>query len=302
MTIIEAVPNISEGRRPEVIRALADAVSRTPGVCLLDVSSDPSHNRSVLTLVGDAPGLTAALLALYAGAIQQIDLRHHRGAHPRLGAVDVVPFVPLQDATGADCVKLAHELAAEVARRFALPVYLYEEAAIAADRRHLEDIRRGQFEQLGARMAQPGWQPDFGPTVPHPSAGATVIGVRSLLIAYNVNLDTDDLETARAIASAIRQRGGGLAFVKAMAVDLVHRRIVQVSMNLTNVDATPLDRVFEAVRREADRRGVSILDSEIVGMVPVTALLPVAVRHLRLEGFRLDQVLELRLCRTWSIS
>jgi glutamate formiminotransferase len=209
--------------------------------------------------------------------------------------------VPIQHATTADCVALARELAETIARRFELPVYLYEDAATTPGRRHLEVVRRGQFERLAERMKEPGWQPDFGPARPHPSAGATVVGVRPILIAYNINLDTSDLEIAREIASAVRERGGGLPFVKAMAVDLAPQPVVQVSMNVTNYEATPLNLVFETVQREAARRGVTIRDSEIVGMVPVGALLPAAVRALQLERFRVEQVLERRLGSTLSL-
>jgi len=301
MTIIECVPNVSEGRRTEVVQALVEAMSRSPGVGLLDASSDPSHNRSVFTLVGAARALKAALLTLYALAIERIDLRTHRGAHPRIGAVDVVPFVPLQDATFEDCITLARELGHSVAERFGLPVYLYEAAALRRDRSSLDEIRRGQFEGLHTKLAQPGWEPDFGPNVPHPSAGATVIGARRLLIAYNVNLDTDQFDVARQIAAAVRASGGGLRHVKAMGVDLVHRRLVQVSMNLTDYEETTLDTVFDAVKREAERRGVAIVDSEIVGMVPARALIEAGVRYLQLEGFRLEQVLERRLSSTLTL-
>jgi glutamate formiminotransferase len=280
-----------------VIQTLGEALNRSPGVSLLDSSSDPSHNRSVFTLIGTAHALKEALMTLYALAIERIDLRTHRGEHPRIGAVDVVPFVPLQDATFEDCIALARELGQHVAERFSLPVYLYEAAALRPERSSLDAIRRGQFEGLRTKLVQPGWDPDFGPTVPHPSAGATVIGARGLLIAYNVNLDTDEIDVARQIAAAVRASSGGLRHVKAMGVDLVHRRIVQVSINLTNYEETALHKVFEAVKREADRRGVSVVDSEIVGIAPARALIEAGVRYLQLEGFRLEQVLERRLSR-----
>jgi glutamate formiminotransferase / 5-formyltetrahydrofolate cyclo-ligase len=295
MAIIECVPNVSEGRRAEVVRAIVDAVGATPGVHLLDWSSDASHNRSVITLAGDADALKAAVLTLFQRSLEVIDLRQHQGEHPRMGAVDVVPFVPIEGVTMAQCVQLARDTGEAIAARFGVPVYLYEEAASTADRRNLEDIRRGEFEGLSAKMAHEGWRPDFGPGSPHPSAGASVIGARMPLIAYNINLATDRLEVAKRIATAIRFSSGGLRFVKAMGIALEDRGIVQVSMNLTNYEKTPIFRVFEIVRREAARYGVAVLESEIVGLVPSGALVSAAQWYLQLERFTGDQVLEQRL-------
>ena len=295
MAIIESIPNVSEGRRQDVIEKLIGAISSAPGVRLLDHSSDASHNRSVFTLIGDAPALKAATLALFEAAIAEIDLRTHRGEHPRLGAVDVVPFVPIEGATMDDCIALAKDVGATVAERFGLPVFLYEEAAQNAARRNLEDVRRGEFEGLAAKMASPGWSPDFGPATPHESAGASVIGARMPLIAYNINLNTDRLDVAKKIASAIRHSSGGLRYVKAMGVMLEDRKLAQVSMNLTNYQKTPIFRVFEIVKREAERYGVSILESEIVGLVPSAALLGAAEYYLQIEGFSGNQVLEQKL-------
>ena len=285
MAIIESIPNVSEGRRPEVIERLAQALRGTPGVRLLDFSSDASHNRSVFTLVGDAPALKNAILALYEAAVPEIDLATHSGEHPRLGAVDVVPFVPIEDVTMSDCVALAKDVAASVAGRFSIPVYLYEDASANPARRNLEDIRRGEFEGLPDKLKAPGWEPDFGPSVRHASAGASVIGARMPLIAYNINLNTDRLDVAKKIATAIRHSSGGLRFVKAMGVMIEDRRIAQVSMNLTNYQKTPIFRVFEMVKREAERYGVTILESEIVGLVPAAALLSSAEYYLQIEGF-----------------
>lgn len=295
MAIIECIPNISEGRRPEIVERIADAVRRTEGVTLLDYSSDASHNRSVLTLVGDAEPLKRAILALFADAVAVIDLRSHTGEHPRIGAVDVVPFVPIEGASMDDCVRLAKDVAAEVAGRFGVPVFLYEDASANPLRKNLEDIRRGEFEGLAARMASPGWAPDFGPAAPHPSAGASVIGARMPLIAYNINLDTDRLDVAKKIAAAVRHSSGGLRYVKAMGVRLDDRNLAQVSMNLTNYQKTPIFRVFEMVKREAERYGVSVLESEIVGLVPAAALVGAAEFYLQLERFGANQVLENRL-------
>jgi glutamate formiminotransferase / 5-formyltetrahydrofolate cyclo-ligase len=293
--LIECIPNVSEGRRHEIVEALADAIRVVSGVRLLDYSADASHNRSVFTFAGDAAGVERAVLALFERAVADIDLRTHRGEHPRLGAIDVVPFVPIEGVTMPDCVALAKKVGAEIAARFDVPVYLYEEASANPARRNLEDIRRGEFEGLAAKMASPGWSPDFGPFVPHPSAGASVVGARMPLIAFNINLATDRLDVAKKIAAAIRQSSGGYRFVKAMGITLEDRGIVQVSMNLTNYEKTPIFRVFDTARREAERYGVAILESEIVGLVPSAALTSAAEYYLQLSGFSADQVLENKL-------
>jgi len=295
VAIIECVPNISEGRRADVVAGIVDAVRRTPGARLLDYSSDASHNRSVITMAGDAAPLKAALLALFEAAVGAIDLRSHTGEHPRMGAVDVVPFVPIEGVTMGECVALAKDTARSVAERFSVPDYLYEEASSNPLRKNLEDIRRGEFEGLAAKMSSDGWTPDFGPAAPHPSAGASVIGARMPLIAYNINLNTDRLEVAKKIAAAVRFSSGGFRFVKAMGVTLADRGLVQVSMNLTNYEKTPILRVFEAVKREAERYGVSVLESEIVGLVPSNALVDVALSTLQLADFKKNQILETRL-------
>jgi glutamate formiminotransferase len=295
MAIIESIPNISEGRRTDVIDAIATAVASTPGVRLLDRSSDASHNRTVLTLAGPPSAVREATMVLFAHAIDAIDLRQHHGEHPRLGAVDVVPFVPIEGVTMAECVALARDVAAEVGSRFGVPVYLYEEAAVDPARRNLEDIRRGEFEGLAAKMATPGWAPDAGPASPHPRAGASVIGARMPLIAYNINLDTDRLDVARRIAAAIRHSSGGLRYVKAMGVKVEDRGLVQVSINLTNYQKTPIHRVFDLVTREAARHGVRVLESEVIGLIPSAALIGAAEHYLQLERFAAGQILENRL-------
>jgi glutamate formiminotransferase / 5-formyltetrahydrofolate cyclo-ligase len=295
MAIIESVPNISEGRNSALITGITDALGAITGARVLDVQSDSAHHRSVFTLAGDRAPLKQAVLRLYEEATAAIDLRQHRGEHPRLGAVDVCPFIPIEGASMQDCVELAREVAGEVADRFQIPVFLYEEAASAPARRNLEDIRRGEFEGLAAKMRLPEWAPDFGPAAPHPSAGATVIGARMPLIAYNINLATDRLDVARKIASGIRMSSGGFRFVKAMGIELQDRHVVQVSMNLTNYEKTPIFRVFEVVRREAARYGVNVLESEIVGLVPSAALMQAAEYYLQLEGFSAGQVLENKL-------
>jgi glutamate formiminotransferase / 5-formyltetrahydrofolate cyclo-ligase len=295
MPIIECVPNVSEGRRLDVVEAMVAAIRRVPGARVLDYSSDASHNRSVLTLAGEAAPLKAAILALFEQAVASIDLRTHKGEHPRLGAVDVVPFVPIEGVTMAECVALAKDTADEVARRFTVPVFLYEDASNDPARKNLEDIRRGEFEGLTTKIARPEWKPDYGPSAPHPSAGASVIGARMPLIAYNINLATDRLDVAKKIAAAIRHSSGGFRFVKAMGIALESRNIVQVSMNLTNYEKTPIHRVFDVVKREAARYGVNVLESEIVGLVPAAALVATAEYHLQLEGFKAEQVLETKL-------
>lgn len=295
MPTIECVPNISEGRRLDVINGLAETLRAVPGLRVLDVQSDPTHNRSVFTLAGTAAGMAAGIPKLFEGVIAAIDLRTHKGEHPRLGAVDVVPFIPIDGVTMAECVALAKTIAADVAARFGVPVYLYEDASSNAARKNLEDIRRGEFEGLAAKMAQPAWAPDFGPAAPHVSAGASVIGARMPLVAYNINLATNRLEVAKKIAAAVRMSSGGLRFVKAMGIPLADRGIVQVSMNLTNYEKTPMYRVFDLVKREAERYGVQVLESEIVGLVPAAALTQTAEYFLRLEGFSSDQILEKKL-------
>lgn len=295
---IESVPNISEGRRPEVVAAVLDALTHTPGLRVLDVQSDKDHNRSVLTLVGDETCLKAGLLSLFDVALTRVDLRSHQGEHPRLGAVDVVPFIPIEGATMQDCVRLAREFGRVVAERFGVPVYLYEEAASAPHRRNLEDVRHGEFEGLAGKMKDPLWAPDFGPAAPHASAGASVVGARMPHIAYNINLGTSELEVAQAIAKAIRHSSGGYRHVKATGVVLEERNLVQISINMTDYERTPLYRVFETVKTEADRYGVPVIGSEIVGLVPAAALFEAADHFLRLENFDPSQVLERRIRET----
>jgi glutamate formiminotransferase len=294
MAWIECVPNLSEGRRPEIVDACAHAVEGS-GAALLDRSMDASHNRSVLTFAGDSTTLTAAVLALFDRAVASVDLRHHSGQHPRIGAVDVVPFVPLGATPMADCIALARAVGRTVADRFGLPVFLYEEASSSPERRALEDLRRGGLTGLGARIGQPGWAPDYGPARLHPSAGASVIGARRPLIAYNVNLDTVVLDVARQIAVSVRQSSGGLPSLKAIAVDLPDRGIVQVSMNLTDFARTSIVQAFDAVAREARRHGVAIADSELVGLAPEAALSASIAAAVRLRDFSNDMILEHRL-------
>ena len=293
MPLIECVPNVSEGRRADVIAALGAAIAG-PGIHMLDRSSDASHNRTVYTFAGEPDPLRDAVLRLFAAAVDSIDLQTHDGVHPRIGAVDVVPFVPLRDATMDDCVALAKSTAALVAERLRVPAFLYEEAASDEERRSLSNLRRGGVNGIALRMKQPAWRPDFGPDVPHPTAGVTAIGARPILIAYNVNLASNRLGVAQRIARLIRESSGGLPHVKALGLQLDHS-IIQVSMNLTDYKETSMTTVFDAIAREAAVDGVRVLESEIVGLVPADALPTDPARRLKLRAEDLDKVLERRL-------
>ncbi|MCE2513963.1 MAG: glutamate formimidoyltransferase [Acidobacteria bacterium] len=295
--LVEAVPNVSEGRRADVLQELAAAAGGVRGAHLLDWSADPSHNRSVFTMAGSANDLAAAVLRLFAVAVEHVDLRRHRGEHPRIGAVDVVPFVPLGETSMDDCVDLARRVGREVADRLGIPVFWYEEAAVHESRRPLEAIRRGQFEGLSAKMHAPGWSPDCGPATPHPSAGASAVGARAPLIAFNVNLTTDDVAAARRIAGKIRERDGGLPGVKALGIRLGHRGIAQVSTNVVDYRRSSLETVLEAVLREAADLGVEVGGTELVGLVPAEALPAAGAERLRIDGFTPDRVLDVRLHR-----
>ncbi len=311
--LVESVPNFSEGRRLEVVDKLAAAVESVPGAFLLDRTSDASHNRSVLTLAGEPGPILEALERTVAVAVAQIDMERHSGEHPRIGAVDVVPFVPLAGATMADCVELARTFGRRVAERFGIPVYLYGEAATSPSRQRLADVRRGQYEGLKAGIAQPGREPDFGPAVLHASAGAMAVGARPFLIAYNINLDSRDLELAKKIARRIRESGGGLPRVQANGFWIDELERAQVSMNLLDYRTTPIWLVWELVRSEAAEEGVHLAESELIGLAPLGALLDVAdhagvstrsaqterlagaAAFLKLRDFSPLQALELRL-------
>src|SRR6266581_5243318 len=296
MKLIECVPNFSEGRRQEVINAIADAIKSTPGVTLLDVESNPDHNRSVISFVGEPGPIKQAALAASAKAVELIDLNKHKGEHPRMGSVDVVPFVPLSVATMDDCVTLSKEFGREFAERFHVPVFLYEEAASTPERRNLADVRAGEFEELRDKIGRdPTKKPDFGPDKIHPTAGATAVGAREILIAYNVNVGTNNLAIAKKIAHQLRAKDGGLAYVKALGFDLKERGIVQVSMNMTDYHKSQLFKAEELVKLFAERYGVPVVGSEIVGLVPMDALVDSAEFYLKLENFSREQVLEKRL-------
>ena len=290
---IECVPNFSEGRRPDVVEALRAAIAEVPGVLLLDVHSDVDHNRSVITFAGPSPSVAEAAFAAIRLAARQIDLNRHSGEHPRIGATDVVPFIPLSGASLEDCVTLARELGRRVGDELGIPVYLYEAAATRPERVNLENLRRGEYEGLREAIAtDPGRTPDFGPSRLGP-AGATVIGARPPLIAFNIYLTTSDVSVAKAIARSIRASSGGLPCVKALGLEVGGH--AQVSMNLTDYRRTSLATVVEAVRREAERQGAGILRSELVGLIPQQAMIETAAAVLRLEDFDPGQVLETRL-------
>jgi glutamate formiminotransferase len=316
--LVESVPNISEGRRLDVVERLADALTSSPGVYLLDRTSDASHNRSVFTVAGEHEAVGIGLERLIALAIDEIDMDAHTGEHPRIGAVDVVPFVPLGDTTMDACVQLAREFGARVAARYGLPVYLYAQAATRSDRVKLADVRRGQYEGLKAEIAQNGREPDFGPSRMHPRAGALAVGARPFLIAWNINLDSDDVELAKRIARRVRESGGGLPRVQGNGFRVEepergHPVRAQVSMNLLDFNVTPLWRAWEVVGELAAEDGVALAESELIGLAPLAAFMSVAdhagapsdapiperlaaaADAIRLRDFTPQMALELRL-------
>ncbi len=294
--IVECVPNFSEGRDAEVVDQIADAIAAVRGVFVLDREMDSDHHRSVITYAGEPDACVEAAVRAAAKAAQLIDLTQHHGAHPRMGAMDVLPFVPIKGVTMDDCIQLAQRAGERIARELKIPVYLYEKAATKPNRVNLADVRKGEFEGLRREVEiNPARQPDFGEPILHPTAGAVAVGARSPLIAYNINLGTDDLSIAKSIARAVRGSSGGLQYVKALGVELKNRGLVQVTMNLVNHEASPMFRVFELVKLEAERYGVTIVGSEIVGLVPQAALAACADHYLRFEDFSDDLVLENRL-------
>lgn len=302
-SIVECVPNFSEGRDAARLDAIIQAILAGPEVCLLDKELDTDHNRSVVTFVGTRESVGEAALRGIAKAAELIDLNHHQGEHPRLGATDVVPFVPVLSVTLEDCVRIAEWVAEEAWRRFKIPTYLYEAAARRPERKNLENIRRGQFEGLREQVrTNPARRPDFGEAALHPTAGATVVGARKFLIAYNINLNTPEVALAKSIAKKIRASSGGFTCVKAMGVELKARSLAQVSMNLTDFETTSMATVFDAVTREAAAQGVTVASSEIVGLVPRRALEDAAVHYLRVENFHPELILENRLARVLEAS
>jgi len=293
--IVECVPNFSEGRNLERIEKIVQPFRAREGVKLLDYQRDEDHNRCVVTVVGEPEALKTAVLEAMGAAIAVIDMRAHKGQHPRMGAVDVVPFIPVKNMSMKEAIELSRQVAESVAQKFKLPIFLYEESATAVHRRNLAEIRKGQFEGMPEKLKQAEWKPDFGPAEMHPSAGVTAVGARMALVAYNVNLGTSNLDIASDIARKVRHLSGGLRYCKAIGVELKHRGIVQVSINMTDYTKTALYSVFELIRIEAKRWGVAVVGSEIVGLVPMGALIDTAAYYLQLENFKTEQVLESRI-------
>jgi len=291
--IVECIPNFSEGRNKTVIEGLVATAKSIPGVTLLDHSADESHNRSVFTLIGDPDGIKAVAIALAKYAAAHIDLTRHTGEHPRMGAVDVIPFVPIKGVTMADCIEISKEVGAAIALEANIPVFLYEESATKDSRRNLAAVRKGQFEGMAAKMAKPEWAPDYGDAAPHPTAGVVAVGARMPLIAFNVNLSTSDVNIANNIAKIVRGSSGGFKYCKGIGIMLEDRNIAQVSMNMVNFEGTPLYRVVETIRMEAARYGVHITGTELIGLTPAKALIDCAEYYLQIENFDYDkQVLE----------
>jgi len=294
--IVECVPNFSEGRRKEVVDAIAQAIASVHGVRVLDQEMDADHNRSVITFVGDRTSVVEAAFRGAKKAVELIDMSRHRGEHPRVGALDVLPFVPIAGVTMDDCVDLARAVGKRIADELQVPVYLYEAAATRPDRRALPDVRRGEYEGLKIEIeTNPDRKPDFGSPRLHPTAGACIVGARPVLIAWNVNLRTTDVGVAKRIAKAIRESDGGLPAVRAKGFDLVDRELVQVSMNMVDYRKTSLVQAFEAIRALAAKEGVEIAESEIIGLVPLDALVEAATQYLKLARFHREQILETRL-------
>jgi glutamate formiminotransferase len=294
MKILECVPNISEGRDPDKISVIREAFKKHPEVKLLDVSSDRDHNRTVFTFLGAPSDVKKAALSFAFQAVELIDMRGHRGGHPRIGAVDVVPFVPVQGVEMGEAVEIAREFGRELGRR-GVSVYFYEEAATVPERRDLPFIRKGEYEGLKEKLRDPKWKPDEGPDAFNPKSGVTVVGARFPLVAYNVNLNTKDLAMAKEIAKKVRFKDGGFPCVRAMAVDLRDKGLVQVSMNLTNYQVTNIPAVFEFIKEEAGRRGIEVEASEIIGLIPMTVLEGVVRHYIRCAPFSIGQVIEQRI-------
>ena len=293
--IVQCVPNFSEGRRIEVIEEIAGAIKGVPGVKLLDYSYDKSHNRSVMTFIGDPQSVLESAFQGAKTAASLIDMSKHQGEHPRMGATDVIPFIPVARVTMEDCIKLAQALGRRLADELSIPVYLYEEAARKPERKNLSSVRRGQYEGLLTAIREPERKPDFGPAEVNPRAGVTAVGARPPLIAYNINLDTGDVSIAQKIARAIRGSGGGFPTIKALGISIEETGKAQVTINVCDYRQVPLHRVFELVKREAVRYGVAVIESEIIGLTPLDALADAAEFYLQLAGFDRNQILEKRL-------
>ena len=292
--LVEFVPNFSEGRDKEKVEKIVDAARKIKDLKILDYSSDEDHNRSVVTIIGSSEAVTQAAIDMAKVAISVIDMRTHEGAHPRFGAVDVVPFTPVSDVTMEECVAIANTVG-KAYGEMGIPVYLYEDACTKEDRRNLASVRKGQYEGFFEKIKDPNWVPDYGPAEMNEVSGCSAVGARAALVAFNVNLDTDRFEVADAIAKKIRHIGGGLRFVKAMGVKLEERNQVQVSMNLVNYEKSAVYQAFEMIKMEARRYGVNIVGSEVIGTVPMRSLLMAAEYYLQIENFDMNQILEKRL-------
>lgn len=293
--IIECVPNFSEGRDLNKINKIVESFRGKGSLKLLDYQYDKSHNRMVATLIGEPAALKNSIISAIGVALDMIDLRTHKGQHPRMGAVDVVPLIPIKNISVHEAIDFSKELAESISKEYNLPVFLYEKSATRPERQNLSDIRKGQFEGMREKIKLPDWNPDYGPAEIHPTGGVTAVGVRMPLIAFNVNLDTNNLEIADIIAKRIRHIGGGLRYCKAIGIDVKEKGYVQVSMNLTDYTKTPMYMAFELIKIEARRFGVNIIGSEIVGLVPLEALTKTAAYYLGIEGFSLNQILEYRI-------
>ncbi|WP_448516047.1 glutamate formimidoyltransferase [Pseudothermotoga sp.] len=295
MKIVESAPNFSEGRREEIVRQIMAQAEGVQDVWILDWSMDADHNRSVVTLVGSPEPLLEVLFRMTKKAMELIDMRTHKGEHPRMGATDVIPLVPVMNITMEECVELSKRLGERIGQELNIPVFLYERSATAPHRENLADIRKGEFEGFFEKIKDPRWKPDFGPEEVHPTAGVTAVGAREYLIAFNVNLGTTRIEIAEKIARAVRHISGGYRYVKAIAVDLKEKGMVQVSMNMTNYKKSPLFRVFETIKREAERYGVPVVGTEIIGMVPMQAMLEAAQFYLQLDDFDMNRIIESKI-------
>ncbi|HEP1277310.1 TPA: glutamate formimidoyltransferase [Streptococcus pyogenes] len=291
--IVECIPNFSEGQNQAVIDGLVATAKSIPGVTLLDYSSDASHNRSVFTLVGDDQSIQEAAFQLVKYASENIDMTKHHGEHPRMGATDVCPFVPIKDITTQECVEISKQVAERINRELGIPIFLYEDSATRPERQNLAKIRKGQFEGMPEKLLEEDWAPDYGDRKIHPTAGVTAVGARMPLVAFNVNLDTDNIDIAHKIAKIIRGSGGGYKYCKAIGVMLEDRHIAQVSMNMVNFEKCSLYRTFETIKFEARRYGVNVIGSEVIGLAPAKALIDVAEYYLQVEDFDYHkQVLE----------
>jgi glutamate formiminotransferase / 5-formyltetrahydrofolate cyclo-ligase len=293
--IVECVPNFSEGRDKAIIEKIVEEVRKVEGVKLLDYSSDADHNRTVVTFVGSPEAAGEAAFNLASKAAELIDMSKHQGGHPRMGATDVIPFIPVRDISTEETIEIAKKVGRRIGEELNIPVYLYEDAATCAGRKNLADIRKGQYEGFFEKIKNPEWLPDFGPAIMNEKSGCTAVSSRVPLVAYNVNLGTNNFEIADKIAKTVRFIGGGLRFVKAMGVTLTDRGIVQVSMNLVNYEKTAIYRAHELIKIEAQRYGVPVIGSEIVGLVPMKSLIDCAEYYLQIENFSLDQILEHRI-------